>query len=99
MSPGASQKLNTSRWWGYTSQWNVLDYPSVVFPVSEVDVERDVKPQYTPRNDTDKYNWDNYEPKQWRHAKVSLQLVGRNWDDSRVLAYAAQIEKDFRNRI
>jgi Asp-tRNA(Asn)/Glu-tRNA(Gln) amidotransferase A subunit family amidase len=32
--PGAAPPLNCARYWGYTSQWNLLDYPGLVFPVS-----------------------------------------------------------------
>ena len=33
--PGAAPPLNCSRYWCYTSQWNLLDYPALVFPVNE----------------------------------------------------------------
>lgn len=32
--PGAAPPLDCARYWGYTSQWNILDYPGLVFPVS-----------------------------------------------------------------
>jgi hypothetical protein len=79
--PGAAPKLDTAKWWGYTSQWNLLDYPALIFPVDRVDVERDgVKLEYSPRNERDTYNWDlweKYGAEGWRDAPVSLQLVGR----------------------
>ena len=31
--PGAAPPLNCARYWGYTSQWNLLDYSALVFPV------------------------------------------------------------------
>jgi amidase len=33
VGPGAAPPLNSARYWGYTSQWNILDYPGLVFPV------------------------------------------------------------------
>jgi amidase len=33
VGPGAAPPLNSARYWGYTSQWNLLDYPALVFPV------------------------------------------------------------------
>lgn len=39
--PGVAPKHNTARYWNYTSQWNMLDYPGLVFPVTTVDKERD----------------------------------------------------------
>lgn len=29
--------IRPNTYWGYTSQWNFLDYPAVVFPTSMVD--------------------------------------------------------------
>lgn len=39
--PGVAQPHNTAKYWGYTSQWNLLDYPAVVFPVTRVSSEVD----------------------------------------------------------
>lgn len=32
--PGAAPPLDCARYWGYTSQWNLLDYSALTFPVS-----------------------------------------------------------------
>ena len=49
-------------WWGYTSLWNLLDYPSVIVPVKDlaIDPEKDKKDiTYQPReNPFDKENWE-----------------------------------------
>ena len=56
--PGAAPLLDTSKWWGYTSQWNLLDYPALVFPVSKVNPQVDtVDGSYQTRNAKDEYNW------------------------------------------
>jgi amidase len=34
VGPGAAPPLDSARYWGYTAQWNILDYPGLVFPVS-----------------------------------------------------------------
>ena len=60
VGPGAAPLLETSKWWGYTSQWNLLDYPAIVFPVTRVAPKVDVADaSYQPRNSKDKYNWRN----------------------------------------
>jgi Asp-tRNA(Asn)/Glu-tRNA(Gln) amidotransferase A subunit family amidase len=57
--PGAAPPLDCARYWGYTSQWNLLDYPALVFPVTKVDPEVDVVEEgYQPRNEKDRYNFD-----------------------------------------
>ena len=56
--PGAAPPLDCSRYWGYTSQWNLLDYPALVFPVSKVDPETDLREEgYEPINEQDAYNY------------------------------------------
>jgi amidase len=81
VGPSAAPKIDTAKWWGYTSQWNLLDYPALVFPVDKVDVGKDgEKVSYEPRNEKDKYNWDlweKYGAEGWKDAPVSLQFVGR----------------------
>ena len=55
--PGAASLLDCSRYWGYTSQWNLLDYPALVFPVTRVDPAMDLwDHEYTPINEHDHYN-------------------------------------------
>jgi Asp-tRNA(Asn)/Glu-tRNA(Gln) amidotransferase A subunit family amidase len=79
--PGAAPKIDTAKWWGYTSQWNLLDYPAIIFPVDQVDVSKDSSEEhYKPRNEKDKYNWDlweKYGAEGYKDAPISLQLVGR----------------------
>lgn len=81
VGPGSAPKLDTSKWWGYTSQWNLLDYPGLVFPVDKVDVSKDSTHEtHEPRNELDKENWELWQEhgaKGYKNAPISLQLVGR----------------------
>lgn len=57
VGPGAAPPLDCSKYWGYTSQWNLLDYPALVFPVGQVDQSLDGKDKsYVPMNEQDKFN-------------------------------------------
>lgn len=57
VGPGVAPAHNTAKYWGYTSQWNLLDYPAVVFPVSKVDKMADVvDDSFTPMTDVDEEN-------------------------------------------
>jgi len=59
VGPGVAPLHNTAKYWGYTSQWNLLDYPALVFPVGKVDPEVDVADGgYEPMNDVDRENWN-----------------------------------------
>ena len=104
VGPGAAPPFGKARYWGYTSQWNLLDYPALVFPVSKVDPGLDrVEEGYEPMNDRDRENyelceflWGNEgekatddggfvdEPEKYAGAPVSLQLVGRRYEDEKV---------------
>ena len=58
VGPGVAPLIDTSRYWGYTSQWNLLDYPALVFPVSRVNPEIDVVERgYRSMNEKDEYNY------------------------------------------
>jgi amidase len=91
---GAATPHDQSKYWGYTSQWNLLDYPGVVFPVTTVDPVLDVKDvNYTPKNEQDKFVYDMYSPETFANAPVSLQIVGRRLHDEKVLAALVEIER------
>ena len=58
VGPGVAPHHNTAKYWGYTSQWNLLDYPALVFPVSRVDARMDTaEKSYKPMTNVDKENW------------------------------------------
>ncbi|EXJ81452.1 hypothetical protein A1O3_07744 [Capronia epimyces CBS 606.96] len=91
VGPGAAPPLENARYWGYTSQWNLLDYPALVFPVTQVNpAAKDLEPEsdYTPLNAQDERNHKLYSSAPGRasyvDAPVSLQLVGRRYEDEKV---------------
>ncbi|EER37032.1 acetamidase [Histoplasma capsulatum H143] len=95
VGPGCAPPHETARYWGYTAQWNLLDYPGAVFPVTTVDPAVDARDEnYRPRNDKDRYNYNLYTgPERYEGAPVSLQLVGRKFCDEKVIAGLEAIEK------
>lgn len=59
VGPGVAPLHNTSKYWGYTSQWNLLDYPAAVFPVATVDRHVDrPNDDHKPLSEEDKRNWE-----------------------------------------
>ncbi|KAJ9214933.1 hypothetical protein DTO166G4_3525 [Paecilomyces variotii] len=86
VGPGAAPPINEAKYWGYTAQWNLLDYPAAVFPVTRVIPDVDtVESDYKPRNEKDEHNYKLYDPEVYRDAPVSLQLVARPFDDEKLL--------------
>ena len=58
-APGVAPPLDCSRHWGLTSQWNLLDYPALVFPVSKADPDVDARDEgYFPGNEQERYNYN-----------------------------------------
>lgn len=60
VGPGAAPPLNNAKYWPYTSQWNLLDYPAMVFPTGKM-VDPVLHPRvqgYQPHTDQD---WLNHE--------------------------------------
>lgn len=94
VGPGVAPAHDTARYWGYTAVWNILDWPAYVFPTGET-VSKNLHPKdtsYQPRdNEFDAYNWGNYDPAVSEGAPISVQLVGRKWDDERVVKAVEKI--------
>lgn len=91
---GAATPHDQSKYWGYTSQWNLLDYPGAVFPVTTVDAAKDAKDEhYMPKNEKDRFCYEMYSPERYENAPVSLQIIGRRNHDEKVLAALREIEK------
>ncbi|KAI1113417.1 amidase signature domain-containing protein [Nemania sp. NC0429] len=97
--PGVAPKLETARYWGYTSQWNLLNYPAIVFPVGIRVNSRGATPEdnkayeyaddYKPVSEADLYNynlWREHGVEGYQGAPVSLQLVGRMYEDEKLLS-------------
>ncbi|KAK2804025.1 hypothetical protein FQN51_002554 [Onygenales sp. PD_10] len=93
--PGCAAPHEQARYWPYTSQWNLLNYPGVVFPVTTVDPAVDVRDEsYKPRNEKDSFNYELYTgPERYANAPVNLQVVGRRYCDEKVMAGLEAIEK------
>ena len=57
--PGCAPPIDCARYWGYTTQWNLLDYPALIFPTGlQCGSEDQAEADYKPRNEKDKYNYE-----------------------------------------
>lgn len=83
-----------SFYWGYTSLWNLVDYPNVTFPTGlKHDVELDSKvSEPLKSNEYEKKVWFNddgsvrYNSKEYENAPIALQLTGKRFCDEDVVA-------------
>lgn len=95
VGPSAAPRHNTAKWWGYTSIWNLLDYPAAVFPVTTVDLIKDVpETDYQPRNTLDEENYRLYTSAEvYAKAPIGLQIICRRYNDEKVLKCMEIIEQ------
>lgn len=85
--PGAAPPFDSAKYWGYTAQWNILDYPALVFPVSRANPppEEALKHHdFLSQQDEDNFRLWASGPEKYKGAPVSLQLVRRRYEDEKV---------------
>ncbi|KAF3909051.1 Acetamidase [Orbilia brochopaga] len=93
VGPSVAPRLGTAKYWGYTSMFNLIDYPAAVFPVSKVDEKDNGVWNYTPVGEKDKANFELWDPEAYKDAPISLQLVSRRFEDEKVLEALGIIHK------
>lgn len=87
------------RWWGYSSHWNLLDYPAAVFPVGQLRASEWKEPATAPnsvsppRNDVEKVIRAQWDPFAYDNAPIALQLVGRRHMEEKTLACLNVLEE------
>jgi len=74
---GAAAEHGTAHYWLYTSIWNLLDQPSVVFPsgLTVNPVADPVNENFTPLNEIDGAEQMKYTPERFKDAPLAYQLV------------------------
>lgn len=85
--PGPAAKHRSAKYWGYTAQWNLLDYPVLVFPVTKVDLKKDIPVEdYKPKNEMDEFVYKQYDsPESFENAPVNLGLVGLRYSEEQLI--------------
>lgn len=87
VGPGVAPKHNTAKYWNYTSQWNLLDYPGLAFPVCKADKEIDKwSGDEQILGKLDQENRDLWDPEEFHGVPVGLQFVGRRFEDEKIVA-------------
>ncbi|KAF8251944.1 amidase [Wilcoxina mikolae CBS 423.85] len=91
--PGAAPPHDTSKYWCYTSIWNFLEYPAVVFPTGHfVDPEVDKLGSYVPKNSYDEFNHSLWDPEKYRGAPLGMQIVTKRYEDEKCLKVLEAVE-------
>ncbi|KAG8219530.1 amidase signature domain-containing protein [Butyriboletus roseoflavus] len=95
VAPTLAPPHDTTCWWAYSSHWNLLDLPAVVFPVGQYSASHFPPLDsflHAPRNGIEERIAGQWDPSVYDNAPISLQLVGRRHNEERLLAILKVIE-------
>ncbi|ORY22891.1 putative amidase [Naematelia encephala] len=93
VGPSPAPPHGTSKYWNYTSYWNLANYPAAVLPTGlTVDPVLDTELKCSGRNADEDYIYANYDAVQSQGAPLSLQVVGYAFDDEMVIAALKQMD-------
>ncbi|OKP13810.1 Acetamidase [Penicillium subrubescens] len=96
----AAIRHNQFRYYGYASVINLLDFTSVVVPVTFADKNLDLKKKdYQPLGDLDATVQAEYDPEAYHGAPVAVQVIGRRLSEERTLAIAEEIGRLLGNSV
>ncbi|KAL1886235.1 Acetamidase [Paecilomyces lecythidis] len=100
ITPTAAIRHNQFRYYGYASAINLLDFTSVVVPVTFADKAVDAKKEnYKPLNELDGLVQAEYDPEAYHGAPVAVQIIGRRLSEERTMAIAEEVGKLLGNAV
>ncbi|KAJ8607055.1 hypothetical protein MRB53_040564 [Persea americana] len=92
VAPFAAAQPNEYNYYGYSSWVNTVDYTSVVVPVTTVQPEVDgVNASFEAIDARDANTQAAYDPKVYVGAPVAVQLVGRRFEEEKMVAIAEYV--------
>lgn len=104
VAPTLAPPHDATRWWGYTSYWNLMDYPAAVFPVGRLRAEEyfaasdgDGAPSGRARNPTEEIVQAQWDPETYDNASIGLQLIGRRLNEEKLLGMLCKVEDAIRS--
>ncbi|KAM0539863.1 hypothetical protein ACHAO7_011759 [Fusarium culmorum] len=96
-APAVGYPHDFNVYWGYTSLFNLLDYPSVILPVANFKVnpqDDPVNSNYKPleSNPYDKPNHELYKPELFSSQPSTIQVVGRPFQDEELIKVSSVMD-------
>ncbi|PNP76494.1 hypothetical protein FNYG_09913 [Fusarium nygamai] len=100
-APGVGYPHDFNTYWGYTSLFNLIDYPAAVLPIPGLKVNAEQDPldsEYVPldTNPYDKPNHEIYDPNLFENQAICIQVVGRPFEDEELIQVSATLDALFR---
>ncbi|KAI9927535.1 hypothetical protein MW887_003153 [Aspergillus wentii] len=101
-APAVGYPHDFNIYWGYTSLFNAVDYPSVILPIPGFKVDPELDPvddNYRPleTNPYDKPNHELYHPNLFVNQPSTIQIVGRPFEDEEVVRVASILDTLFKD--
>ncbi|KAF5573256.1 glutamyl-tRNA(gln) amidotransferase subunit A [Fusarium pseudoanthophilum] len=91
ITPTAAIRHNQFKYYGYATVINVLDFTSVVVPVTFADKAIDHQnKQFKPLTELDRIVQAEYDPDAYHGAPVAVQIIGRRLTEERVMSIAEE---------
>ncbi|OJJ02481.1 hypothetical protein ASPVEDRAFT_62508 [Aspergillus versicolor CBS 583.65] len=91
VAPHAAIRHNQFKYYGYTTIVNLLDFTSVVVPVTVADRGVDVRNEVKSLSEVDAVVQGEYDPDVYHGAPVAVQIIGRRLTEERVMAIAEEV--------
>ncbi|RFU26570.1 hypothetical protein B7463_g9772, partial [Scytalidium lignicola] len=100
VAPFVAARPGRYDYYGYSTTTNLLDYTTAVIPVTLADKKVDLRDEtYKPLNEEDRKVWESYDAEIYDGAHVAVQLVGRRYQEEKVLALAEIIGEALGNKL
>ncbi|ETS75483.1 Acetamidase [Pestalotiopsis fici W106-1] len=97
-SPYACVRHNKFNYYGYATVINVLDYTSVVIPVTFATKSIDrASYQFAPLSDLDRLVQAEYDPEAYHGAPAAVQVIGRRLTEERIMCIAEELVRLLRD--
>ncbi|KAL9941636.1 hypothetical protein ACHAQF_000734 [Verticillium nonalfalfae] len=94
IAPFAAPQQGKFSYYGYATFVNVLDYSAMTMPTTTCDRDLDVFDEhYVPMNTLDEEVWKDYDANVYHGAPVGLQLIGRRFEEEKILGLATVIAR------
>ncbi|KAL4744197.1 amidase signature domain-containing protein [Aspergillus similis] len=97
------QWVQSSQWLGYTALFNLLNYAAVTVPIGRADGKLDHPVagiddewrEYAPRNEADRFNYDQYDIDLVKGMPVTVQIVGGRFGEERAVSVGKVVDRLF----
>ncbi|KAM0490787.1 hypothetical protein ACHAP8_011181 [Fusarium lateritium] len=100
ITPTAAIRHDQFKYYGYSTIINVLDFTSVVVPVTFVDKNIDEPNyQFKPLNEMDRMVQAEYDPNAYHGAPVAVQIIGRRLTEERIMKIAEEVGRLLGNQV